>query len=110
MRGPNGPWQEYRRRRNLVLFASVGSVPCVSVVAMLAQRLFQSWTPVSLAGIGWMIFFVVAVIRHESFRCPKCGECFFAKWWYHDAIARKCVHRGDEFCQRDVTDNIRGLP
>jgi hypothetical protein len=28
------------------------------------------------------------------FPCPRCGKWFFAKWWYHNNFARKCVHCG----------------
>lgn len=88
------PWQEYRRRRNLALFAVLGYVPLVIVFAMASERLFHSTTPFFVVAIGWAIFFVVAGIRCETFRCPRCGKWFFAKWWYHNAFARRCVHCG----------------
>lgn len=88
------PWQDYRRRRNLALFAFLGYVPFVFVIALVAERLFHSLTPGRVVALGWMIFFVVAGIRYESFRCPRCRKLFFAKWWYHNSFARQCVHCG----------------
>ena len=92
MCAPTDPWQEYRRRRNLVLYAFLGYVPCVSVIALLAQFLFHNLTLGFVAAIAWMTFFAVAAIRHTSFRCPRCGKWLFAKWWYHNPFARRCVH------------------
>jgi len=51
-------WQEYRRRRNLALFAFLGYVPFVFVIAVAAQRLMHSTTPGFVVALGWMIFFV----------------------------------------------------
>ncbi len=88
------PWQEYRKRRDLALFAFLGYVPFVFVIAVVAQRLFDSTTPGFIAALGWMVFFVVASNRCLRFRCPRCGTWFFAKWWYHNSFARRCVHCG----------------
>jgi len=89
-----GPWQEYRRRRNLTLFAFLGYVPFVFIIAVVAERLFHSTTPGFVVAVGWMIFLAVASIRCENFRCPRCRKRFFAKWWYHNSFARRCVHCG----------------
>lgn len=88
------PWQDYRRRRNLALFAFLGYVPFVFMIAVVTGRLFHSTTPGFAVAFGWMIFLVVAGTRCERFRCPRCGKLFFAKWWYHNSFARRCVHCG----------------
>ncbi len=87
-------WQEYRRRRNLALFAFLGYVPFVFVFAVVTERLFHSTPPGFAVALGWMIFLAVASIRCQSFRCPRCRKWFFAKWWYHNSFARRCVHCG----------------
>ena len=88
------PWEEYRRRRNLAVFAFLGYVPLVFVIAVAAEHLFQSSTPGFVVGFGWMAFFLVTSIRCQSFKCPRCRKWSFAKWWYHNSLARKCVHCG----------------
>jgi hypothetical protein len=88
------PWQEYRRRRNLAWFAFLGYVPIVGVIALAAGHLFDSMTPGFIVAVGWMVFFLAASFRCQSFRCPRCGKWFFAKWWYHNSFARRCVHCG----------------
>ena len=79
------PWQEYRKRRNLALFAFLGYVPFVFVIGVVvAGRLFHCTTPFFVVAIGWMIFFTAAGIGYQSFRCPRCHKRFFATWWYHN--------------------------
>ena len=90
---PN-PWDEYRRRRNLAWFAFLAYVPVCFVVAVLSMRLFSTFTPAFAVAIAWMIFSVIAGNLALRFPCPRCGKWFFAKWWYHNNFARKCVHCG----------------
>jgi predicted RNA-binding Zn-ribbon protein involved in translation (DUF1610 family) len=42
----------------------------------------------------WMAAFAVAGFRVSHFPCPRCGNAFFAKWWFNNPLARKCVHCG----------------
>jgi hypothetical protein len=88
------PWKEYRKRRNLVLFAFLGYTPIVFVIGVVTIRLFHTSMPFYVAAFSWMIFYAVASLRCTSFRCPRCGKWFFAKWWYHNGFARRCVHCG----------------
>ena len=92
MSEPVNPWHEYRKRRNLAIFAFLGYVPIVFLIALAGLHLLQSMTPGFVAAVGWMIFAWVAGFRVERFKCPRCGKCFFAKWWYHNAFARRCLH------------------
>lgn len=88
------PWDEYRKRRNLAWFVFLGYVPIVSGVGMLSMWLFSTFTPAFVVAIGWMVFFVIAGNLAVRFPCPRCGKWFFAKWWYHNSFARRCVHCG----------------
>jgi predicted RNA-binding Zn-ribbon protein involved in translation (DUF1610 family) len=56
--------------------------------------LFSTFTPAFVVAIGWMVFFVVAGNLVVRFPCPRCGKWFFAKWWYRNSFARRCVHCG----------------
>jgi hypothetical protein len=44
------PWQEYRKRRNLVLFAFFGYVPLIFVLGVGIEALLHTTTPIF--GIG----------------------------------------------------------
>ena len=87
-------WREYRRRRNFLLFVFFGYVPIVGLVAVVTMRLFGTTTPAFVAAFTWMALYVIAGIRFQRFKCPRCGKWFLAKWWYHNMYARKCVHCG----------------
>lgn len=87
-------WQEYRRRRNLLLFAFFGYVPIVSIVAVVTIRAPGRTTPAFVAAFTWMAFYAVAGIRFQTFMCPRCSKWFFAKCWYHNMFVQRCVHCG----------------
>jgi hypothetical protein len=91
---PTVAWDGYRKRRNILLLTFVAYVPLMSVVALLSVRIFHTFTPVFVVGIAWMVFFVIAGNALTRFPCPRCGKWFFAKWWYYNSFARRCVHCG----------------
>src|SRR3954470_8850159 len=88
------PWLEYRRRRNLSLLAFLGFVPIFALLATVSDSLFGTATPAFVFGILWMIFVVFAGNWFIRFRCPRCGETFFAgsKWCGYNTFARRCLH------------------
>src|SRR5258708_34450184 len=91
------PWQEYRKRRSLALFAFLGYVPIVFGFAVVTMRLFHTTTPAFIAGFSWMAFYAFAGIRFQTFRCPRCRKWFFIRWWPPPPptfLAQRCVHCG----------------
>ena len=87
-------WREYRKRRNLVLFAFLGYMPIVGLFGFLTIQVFKTTTPAYVAAFSWMAFYAVAGIRFQAFKCPRCDRWFFAKWWYRNTFAQQCVHCG----------------
>jgi hypothetical protein len=53
MSKPVDPWQEYRRRRNLVLFAFAAYLPLVFGTALAADRLIHTSAPAIVVGMPW---------------------------------------------------------
>jgi len=88
------PWHEYRRRRNLSLFALLGYVPVIFVLAEVSLRLFGTATPAFVAAPAWMVFALIAGNWFIRFKCPRCGKPFFAdsKWWGYNTFVRRCLH------------------
>ena len=78
------------------MFAFLGYVPAVGLIAVLTTwvLVFKSSTPAFVAACCWMAFYLVAGIRFQTFKCPRCGKWFFAKWWYHNVFAGRCVQCG----------------
>jgi hypothetical protein len=87
-------WDEYRKRRNVAIFALLGYVPVVFPLAIVAFKLFHTFIPGDVFAGTWMIFFVISGNRVMRFACPRCGKWYFAKWWYHNMFVRHCVHCG----------------
>jgi|SRR5882724_3039689 len=88
------PWREYRRRRNLSLFAALGFVPFVFLLVQATVWLFGTATPAFIAGFGWAVFAWIAARWFIGFKCPRCGSPFFAdsKWWGYNTFVRRCLH------------------
>jgi len=76
------PWREYRKRRNLSVFAFIGFVPFVFLLIQATAWLFGTATPAFIAGFLWVIFAWIAARWFIEFKCPRCGNSFFAdsKW------------------------------
>ena len=87
-------WDDYRRRRNFFLFIFLGYVPWGALV-MFATGKLRLPQPAMLVLIGaWFVMYPVAAIRLNLWTCPRCGNPFYQRWWYHNSFARKCVHCG----------------
>jgi hypothetical protein len=85
-------WQELKRRRNLALFAFIGYVPITVGFVLLTHNFLQSDKAAFAFAIAWILFAMVASLRHSMFPCPRCGKWFFSTWLYHNGFARRCVH------------------
>jgi hypothetical protein len=56
------------------------------------MRVFSTFTPAFVVAIAWMVFFVIAGnLASPTVPLSKSGKWFFAKWWYHNNFARRCV-------------------
>ncbi|MFA6563372.1 MAG: hypothetical protein WCV00_15800 [Verrucomicrobiia bacterium] len=91
---PNSSWQNYRRRRLWFFVILLTYVPGTSVIGYLLSRLFGSDIPVYVVAGVWMVAFVAAANYMDLFPCPKCQRPFFRSFWFHNPLARRCVHCG----------------
>jgi hypothetical protein len=94
MNPPHDSWSEYRKWRNISWLAFVGYMPVVFGVGVLSMRLFDTFTPAFVLAFALMVFMVIVGNICLRFPCPRCGKEFFAKWWYYNGFARRCVHCG----------------
>ena len=89
------PWQEYRKRRNLALFAFFGYMPIIFLVGMVSVHLFHMDTPFYVAAFSWMVLYAIAGFRWASFPCPRCHQGFFFRWWPPPppiSFVQRCLH------------------
>jgi predicted RNA-binding Zn-ribbon protein involved in translation (DUF1610 family) len=76
-------WQEYRRLRNLTLAVTI-SMFLLAVISATAERFIPSGLTrlVVLSVFGTSVFSmtIVAWMRVEAWRCPRCGRSFVSRW------------------------------
>jgi ribosomal protein S27AE len=99
---PTSRWFEYQRRARWLWIAFLGYVPGVAIVGFPLNALFDTLGLGTVCGVkglpfyvvagGWMVAFAVLSWRKIAFRCPRCGDSFFATWLFHNDFALHCVH------------------
>lgn len=89
-------WLEYRKRRALFMFVFVGYGAIVAFISYLTQNLTYSHKLTNILGFTWFLFMIVAIGRLQVWRCPRCGERFFMKFFWHNIFASRCLHCGLE--------------
>ena len=88
-------WKEYRRFRRDLLVVWLGGFLAAGAIAASFDWLFRTLLPGEIAAVAWMILFLIAGIRYQTFSCPRCGETFSAAGWYQlSFLARRCQHCG----------------
>lgn len=90
-------WQEYRCRMwTLVLWFVGAAAVGLPAAAWLSMRFDRAgwpllvWFVVAVAGMS------VVVVRHQLWRCPRCGRPFFINMtrWAASPYSRRCRHCG----------------
>ena len=85
------PWQEYRRRRRLLLGAALAGL-VLFLGSFPVARARHSAKPVYI-GLGLCIGLIAwASAPISDFSCPQCGEAFMHNGRHRDLFTRKCLH------------------
>ncbi|MGD0625569.1 MAG: hypothetical protein ABSB32_12705 [Thermodesulfobacteriota bacterium] len=87
-------WKDYKRRRRWFFGAWLGGFVVVASLAALLNRMSLGDLAFWVLGPLWLVAFVIAGLRLEFFRCPRCHRHFFCARWYYNLFARRCVHCG----------------
>ena len=89
-------WRKYRRLRNVLAVGFLAYIPVLFLVAYVLARAFHTFVPGFVLALSWMASLMVASIRLNIWRCPRCRKPFsLPRWWYNKGLlARKCVHCG----------------
>ena len=67
-------------------------VPIGGSVAFLLGYLSGSEYVALAVCAAWMIGYVVTGAIASTTRCPRCGNRFASKWWYHNPWTQRCLH------------------
>jgi len=87
-------WEDYRRRRRWFYGVWLGGFLVIALLLSILSKLRLDNLAFYILGPGWIIAFILAACRVQSFRCPRCQQRFFATSWYYNSFARRCVHCG----------------
>ena len=89
-------WAGYRKLRNRFWGLFLLYLPVVGGLTWLAGLVFAGFIAFGMGlAICWMIVLAYYGFQLNTFRCPRCGEWFSAKWWYNKSfLAMSCVHCG----------------
>jgi hypothetical protein len=72
-------WREYRRLRNLALGVMISALIVIVSASVVSDGLVRLFV-VAVAGAGVFAAAILAGIRVEVWRCPRCGRRFVSKW------------------------------
>lgn len=89
-------WEDYRKRRRLMIIALVGYLPVMIATSLVCWWLLSTadCDYVAIVALTWLAFFGFTVIRLNQFPCPNCGRAFFL-YKYHigsNPLAKRCLH------------------
>ncbi|MGB6430189.1 MAG: hypothetical protein WBF06_06360, partial [Candidatus Acidiferrales bacterium] len=85
-------WDSYKRLRNQFYLALFAQASIVILFICFSDALRRNLAPCVALEIVCTLLFVVAAFRLQRFRCPRCGELFFAAAYYHNVFASRCLH------------------
>ena len=87
-------WEDYRRRRKVLWIAFIGYLPVGAIVGLPLNGILGSELPVIVLALVWMGIFAYAVVRMDSFPCPRCGMPFFSRPFVQNPLAQRCMRCG----------------
>jgi hypothetical protein len=87
-------WKEYRRRERLVWAISILGIPGAGLLALPLSMLLHSTVPFEATYCLFALAWLFGMLRVQFFRCPRCNNHFFFKWYFSNIFAKRCVHCG----------------
>ena len=87
-------WDDYRKRRTVLVVLLAGFLPAGIFVSFLSKALIGSGKLVVPFALCWMASYGVAGHRLAYFRCPRCVLPFFYCRWCFAPWTRQCLHCG----------------
>jgi hypothetical protein len=85
------PWQDYRRRRRLLLWCFLLGL-AIFAGSFPVAKIWYSDRPLY---VGLALFVGLAALGSvplSRFPCPRCGEPFIHKGRLRDVFTRRCLH------------------
>jgi len=90
-------WRDRRARRWWFYGVWIGGFAVLGLLAFFVLPLIPitaAGAVFVVAGVAWMLGFVVVAVRLQRFPCPRCGHPFFMGSLSYWPFARQCRHCG----------------
>ena len=87
-------WEAYQKLWNPFLFTLIGQLAIIIgfiCFGAAVRRNLALYVPLECL---WTLLFIIASIRLQKFRCPRCGEQFCSSGFYHNVFVRRCLNCG----------------
>ena len=87
----------YRKRDRTLLFGALAIVLIIVglIFPDITREFLQKYkTAFAVVIIVWFMALIISTFSWAFAKCPRCGGMFFAKWYFGNAFALKCVHCG----------------
>lgn len=87
-------WEEYQRRRNTIFYIFISPILAALLIALLNSvgiKFDKNAGVEFFLAVVWGIAYLISVMSLYRFRCPKCGQGFFALFRLESPLLRdKC--------------------
>ena len=87
-------WHQYRTCSIRYWLVFLTYIPGVLIFGWLLSFILNTNTAHGLVAFSWMGLWMVAGQGFVGFRCPRCGNRFFARKSYHNTFSGKCLNCG----------------
>ncbi len=87
-------WQRYRVSSAWYWLVFLGYVPGVFLFGWLLSFAVNDNLAHEIVAFGWMALWMVSGQGYVRFRCPRCGEKFFARKGFSNIFSGKCLNCG----------------
>jgi hypothetical protein len=87
-------WESYRKLWNPFVTTFVGQIAIIIGFICFAAALRRNLALGLTLESFWTLLFIVASIRLQNFRCPRCREKFCSSGFYHNVFVRQCLNCG----------------
>ena len=87
-------WQQYRVSSARYWLVFLGYIPAALFFGWLLSFIFNDNLAHGIAAFSWMGLWMIAGQGYVQFRCPRCGNKFFASKDYHNTLSGKCLNCG----------------
>lgn len=97
-------WEQYRVSSAWYWLPFITYVPAVFFFGWLLSFFLSDGLAHGIVAFGWMALWIISGQGYGKFRCPRCGNKFFARKGFATVFTSKCLNCGLPTYARGSTD------